>query len=65
MAQTETEDAVCDCVMEGETDASVDRCGDHVELPTTGYICTRPAGHDGPHTACNVSEHPAWVWSAE
>jgi len=52
-------DGVCDCVMEGDTDASVDRCD---ARGPGGVMCTRPAGHDGKHTACNVAQHPAEVW---
>lgn len=50
---------VCDCPMRGETDASADRCS---EDGPNGCVCTRPDGHDGPHTACNVIEHPSEVW---
>lgn len=52
----------CDCPMEGETDAAVQRC--NADSPN-GAMCTRPDGHDGPHTACNVLEHPTETWEAD
>lgn len=52
--------AVCNCPMKGETDSSVERCS---APGPDGVRCTRPDGHDGQHTACNVLEHPATVWS--
>lgn len=51
----------CDCVLEGDTPASEPRCGD----TNGGMHCTRPEGHDGPHSACNPAEHPATTWEAE
>lgn len=54
MAATE-----CDCPMQGETPADEERCMDEKEQ---GVICSKPDGHDGPHAACNVAEHPMEVW---
>ena len=52
-------DAPCECAMEGGTPVNVDRCDDKNE---GRFTCTRPVGHDGPHTSCSVIEHPVEVW---
>ena len=62
-----TDAELCDCPLEGETPSDVDRCFEEKEFQSrhTGtytQICSRPAGHDGPHAACTVAEHPAEVW---
>lgn len=65
------DDEICDCPMEGETTADVDRCQAERHLPERrggqGFtvICSRPEGHDGPHAACSVTEHPTEVWGEE
>jgi len=28
-----------------------------------GVSCTRPVGHAGPHTACNVARHQIETWT--
>ena len=29
----------------------------------TGYICSRHAGHDGPHVACGIAgNHELFIW---
>jgi hypothetical protein len=39
-------------------------CGDGSEIPFAP-ICTRPAGHDGPHVACCEGEHNVVCWENE
>jgi len=39
-------------------------CGDGSEIPFAP-ICTRPAGHNGPHVACADSEHDLVRWEGE
>jgi hypothetical protein len=52
----------CDCPIKGDTDADVDRC---CAAGPDGFRCTRPEGHGGEHTACNVAEHPAEAWGSD
>jgi hypothetical protein len=52
----------CECAHATDRDPDVDDC--LAEGPN-GDLCTRPEGHDGPHTACNVVEHPGTTWSDE
>lgn len=33
--------------------------------PEKRFICTRPPGHDGPHSACTPSEHPLEWWGQD
>jgi len=49
----------CDCPLRGDSDPSAERCHEPGPRET---ICTRPAGHDGPHAACSVAEHPVVTW---
>jgi hypothetical protein len=28
-------------------------------------LCGKPNGHDGPHAACTVAEHPVEVWDGD
>lgn len=58
-AMTDGGASACDCPMDGSSDGSLDRCN---EENTTGLMCSKPAGHDGPHAACSVVEHPKEVW---
>lgn len=37
--------------------------GENCGAERDGFTCTRPAGHDGPHTACQFFNHPAKEWS--
>ena len=30
--------------------------------PQSGYICTRPIAHRGPHAAHSLGLRPVWVW---
>lgn len=49
----------CDCVIKKEPrDVN---CSD---TSPDGYVCTKPEGHDGRHSACGVTEdeHPIEVW---
>ena len=51
----------CDCPFRGETASTVDRCG----AERNGMVCSKPAGHTGPHAACSVVEHPTATWAAD
>ena len=31
----------------------------------TGFMCTRPVGHEGPHIACGLSLHQYVIWDRE
>lgn len=33
------------------------QCGD--------YLCMKPEGHDGPHSACACGKHPVKVWESD
>lgn len=51
----------CNCVSEG-TDRD-ENCGSSTEDPDGHrWLCTKPEGHIGPHSACNLVKHPAWTW---
>jgi len=53
----------CECVIQSESDhVHAGVC--NVESPE-GNLCSRPSGHDGPHSACNVSQHPIETWGGE
>lgn len=51
----------CNCVLKNDWPGS-DPCNE--ESPQ-GNICSKPTGHDGPHAACNVVEHPTEVWEKD
>ncbi|WP_148708253.1 hypothetical protein [Haloferax sp. Atlit-12N] len=55
----------CDCPLEGDSYATAtpDACNETDE--TGDFMCSKPAGHDGPHAACNVVEHPSKVWGED
>lgn len=60
---------LCNCPSKGDTDAEVERCRVEQEFESRHehdepyrLVCTRPAGHDGPHSACTVYHHPAETW---
>lgn len=60
---------LCDCPIKGESDPEAERCmaegvfrSRHGDGETYAQHCTRPEGHDGPHSACSVSKHPAEIW---
>lgn len=53
-----TDAAPCECIMARDV-------GEALACKADGpgeAICTRPAGHDGPHTSCTPNEHPDRVW---
>lgn len=51
----------CECPIHApEAHAEREECLD--EHAATALVCSRPAGHDGPHGACSETEHPAMVW---
>jgi hypothetical protein len=33
--------------------------------PEKRFICTRPPGHGGPHSACTPAEHPIEWWGRQ
>lgn len=51
----------CQCVLRRETD---DQSVCYAESDG-GNLCGKPEGHDGPHAACNVVEHPMEVWGGD
>lgn len=54
----------CDCPLRGESyqDAMPSPCNEESD---EGNLCSKPAGHDGPHAACSAAEHPVEVWEAD
>lgn len=65
-------DAPCECGMKNDPDSEQDRCraegtfeSRHEHDDAFTLTCTRPAGHDGPHSACTVAAHPAKTWPQE
>lgn len=49
----------CECALRTDWGPEDVECSaEHPE----GYICTRPEGHDGPHSGCYPNRHPAVVW---
>lgn len=58
--------APCDCPFEGDTPASESRCSASTSTEDRSrWLCTRPEGHDGPHSACLPNEHPVHTWEGE
>lgn len=49
--------AECQCPLRGGD--LTDPC--NAESPE-GNLCSKPAGHDGPHAACSITRHPVEVW---
>ena len=49
---------LCECMMRRESDNTT-LCDARSD---DGNLCTRPNGHDGPHSACSVASHPIEVW---
>jgi hypothetical protein len=54
------EDETC-CPRDPAFPADTDTCGAF----TDEFICTRPEGHAGPHTACHVAQHRVHTWTEE
>ncbi len=52
----------CECPVQGHHGPDDEGCLDRWEHSNGRLLCSRPAGHDGPHAACNRSEHPVMVW---
>jgi len=50
----------CNCPIRPDDGRDATAC--NVESPD-GNLCSKPKGHDGPHTACSVFEHPVEVWN--
>lgn len=57
----------CECPGRSDDDQNGARCDAHVTTADRSrWLCTRPDGHDGPHSACVPGgEHPVHVWEAE
>lgn len=48
---------LCECSIRNDWDG--DEClAENYE----GLMCSRPEGHDGPHVACGMNEHPMEAW---
>jgi len=57
---------VCECVIKGHHDEDDDECSSTLtRYDGATLLCTRPAGHEGPHAACNVNQHPITTWGAD
>jgi transcriptional regulator with XRE-family HTH domain len=52
----------CRCAAENDWEDGQKQC---LATGPAGTFCAAPAGHDGPHVACNPVEHPAEVWDRE
>lgn len=56
----------CNCGLQspGEDRIAVspEACDAITEYNGKGVICCQPRGHDGPHKACTVNEHPLTTW---
>lgn len=48
----------CNCILRREVEDST-VCNEESDA---GNLCGKPDGHDGPHAACSVAEHPVEVW---
>lgn len=63
---TDDPDGPCECAHKHpelyEGGERIHTCGD--ESPD-GLRCTRPEGHDGPHSGCNIGSHPVDVWGQD
>lgn len=51
----------CGCVLARDDGEDAGECA--VESPK-GDVCSRREGHDGPHSACSLYEHPIYTWPA-
>jgi hypothetical protein len=40
-------------------------CDATTEYNATEVFCSEPGGHDGPHRACTVTEHPLTAWEGD
>lgn len=65
MSSPEEDADVCECVVNGHHDADDSECLAELRRENGSVVCTRPAGHDGSHSACNVQQHPITVWDQE
>lgn len=58
--------ADCNCAMqspgEDRIDDSPNACGATTEYNGNVVFCSEPGGHDGPHRACTINEHPLTAW---
>jgi hypothetical protein len=52
-----TDDSECNCSLKGE-----DRDSTCLARSPEMHHCTKPSGHDGPHSACSGTKHPFNVW---
>jgi hypothetical protein len=43
---------------------SPEACDATTEHNGNVVFCSQPCGHDGPHMACTINEHPLTTWEA-
>lgn len=53
----------CGCNLENDWTDEEAEAGECLEESGAAHYCSKPAGHDGPHAACAVTEHPQEVWA--
>lgn len=53
----------CNCPLKADEDRGMSAC--NAEHPESDFLCSKPEGHNGPHAACNVVEHPVATWEQE
>lgn len=51
----------CNCTFRNEWDAGWEDDACRAES-VNGKLCSKPEGHDGPHAACALGEHPVEVF---
>lgn len=55
-----SEDSECNCIIEGDDHDHSDEMCEAVNKDS--QVCTKPEGHDGPHSTCTLRKHPFAVW---
>ena len=53
------DEQMCNCMMQ-RTDTTIRDCAVQSD---SGLHCSLPEDHDGPHVACNATQHPLSVWN--
>lgn len=49
----------CNCILKGDHRGEGGLCN---EKSDGGNLCSKPQGHDGPHSACTTAVHPVETW---
>ncbi len=56
----------CGCSVKNDWSNEEEAVGECLsQSPEDSKLCSKPAGHDGPHAACTFGEHPMKVWESE